>query len=646
MKKSLLKATLLLLVLFNVTAAGAQNEAEVSLDTTVTTAGLTPQPLAKAGTNVTVITRENINNSITQDIGQIISQAAGLDIPKQAGLGNAESLSIRGVPAQQVLILLNGCPLNSPSLGLFDLSQLTLENVERIEIVRGAASGLFGANAMGGVVNIITKAPKDKVPQTSIDVFMGSYNTKTYNFSFGAKPGDIDYLVTAGRSYADGWRKNNDLDNNSYSVHLGYDLKSLGRIKLNEQLYRSQVGLPGPSNVPIDQWDNSKEREASSPNARQEDHNNMLALEYQAPAMGDTTGKIRIFRNDFREVYRNPDYSIDDLRRTLSRGFNGQVDISKSFSLGYEYREDGLRQANNDLQREVVNEGAFYNSLFGEYNWDLTPLSVTLGARYDHHSIAGGQLSPRLNLTYMISPNWKTSFNAARGFRPPTLNDLFWPRQVESFFGTTYITQGNTKVGPERAVSYDAGTEYYLDDSLRGRLTLFAIYSTDLIQWKEDMLTMTTFRYMPQNVARAENTGAEVEIEHSLGKILKQSLTYTAMQVKGKQENEEAFVLLAFRPKQKLNYTINYQPWPTTKITVCDQWIASSFEQNGENGIKIPSSTNWDLSLDRKVLDADFFFKVNDLFNQRSASRTDGFGNFYPLPGRSYWAGVNLFFKD
>lgn len=633
-----------LLLLLATNFVCAEEGAEVNLNMTVVSASLSPQPERLTGTNVTVIKAEDIAAVHTQDISQLLNQTAGLDLPKQAGLGNAQILSIRGVPSQQVLILLDGFPLNSPSLGLTDLSQIPLENIEKIEIVRGAGSAWFGANAVGGVVNIITRKPQSPLPLTDISLIGGSFNSQTYRFNLGAKPGDLDYLVSSSRSFAKGWRKNNDFANNAVNLRLGYDLHNYGQISLHNQYYRSFLGLPGPSNVPIDSWDNAQEREASSPNARQEDHTNLTYAEYWIAINEQVSAKVRSFLNDTKQIYRNTDWSIDNLRRNRSHGASLLVDLLPGFSSGMEYREDAVWQRDNNIQTDVINEAVFFQSLYAQYMKQEEVWLITFGARYDHHSISGGQLNPRLNLVYLLNQNWKASLNIARGFRPPTINDLFWPFNQESYFGMTYITVGNKNLKAEKAMSYDVGLTGKVSNNLETKTTLFYITNKDLMLWQQETVTLTTYRFTPRNFAQGKNLGLEFEASHAILSALKQRLVYTGMQAEGKQENEEDYTLLAFRPKHKLFYQLTYSPLATLQLALENKWGSASYEQSGERGVKIPSNSIWSVSLDKKINSAVLSFKTENIFNKRYASRTDGFGKFYPLPGRTYWLSFDLYF--
>ncbi|MFH1239263.1 MAG: TonB-dependent receptor plug domain-containing protein, partial [bacterium] len=188
--------------------AGISQAAELNLEQVVVTATRTPQPLANTGTNVSVITAGDIAGSKAYNLAEVVGKVAGVEISKEGTLGANQSLSLRGCRVQQVLVMVDGRSVNSTSLGMAELPQIPLANVERVEIIRGAASGLYGANAVGGVINVITKKAESDTPLTEIYFSGGTFNTSSLRVNFSQKKDNFDYMVTGGKDLSNGWREN------------------------------------------------------------------------------------------------------------------------------------------------------------------------------------------------------------------------------------------------------------------------------------------------------------------------------------------------------------------------------------------------------------------------------------------------------
>ena len=152
-------------------------------------------PVEKTATNITVISEDEIQKSDAKTVGAVLENKIGIvEVSKRGTLGSSSDLRIRsgGDSANQVLVMIDGRPVNNISLGSANLTEIPTENIERIEVMRGPSSALYGANALGGVVNIITKKAIDVKPRTEIGIEYGSFNTQSYKMNFSVKPGNAD----------------------------------------------------------------------------------------------------------------------------------------------------------------------------------------------------------------------------------------------------------------------------------------------------------------------------------------------------------------------------------------------------------------------------------------------------------------------
>ena len=232
----------LALVSIDPTATGA----EVELGQVVVTATRTEIEISDVPQSISVITKEEIMNSPDRTIPEVIQRAAGVLITNNGPMGSLTTANIRGSEAQQVLIMIDGRRINNAQNGQFDLSALPLtkDEIERIEVLRGGASALYGADAMGGVVNIITKSPT-KEPYTRIAGSYGRFATQEYSLSHRWKPGAFGYGLFASRGLSDGFRSNSDYDAWTLGGDLSYDFPWKGELKLSARNIQKEVGVPG-----------------------------------------------------------------------------------------------------------------------------------------------------------------------------------------------------------------------------------------------------------------------------------------------------------------------------------------------------------------------------------------------------------------
>ena len=185
-------------------------------------------PVEKTATNITVISEEEIKNSDAKNVGEVLENKTGIvEVSKYGTLGSLSELRIRsgGSSSKQVLLMIDGRPVNDISGGSSNLSEIPTENIEKIEVLRGPSSALYGANALGGVVNIITKKATTQKPKTEIGLNYGSFNTQNYNFNFSAMPGKANIFLAGSKNLTDGFRDNSDYDSTNLSAKIGYDLE-------------------------------------------------------------------------------------------------------------------------------------------------------------------------------------------------------------------------------------------------------------------------------------------------------------------------------------------------------------------------------------------------------------------------------------
>ncbi|PKM92647.1 MAG: hypothetical protein CVU80_02235, partial [Elusimicrobia bacterium HGW-Elusimicrobia-4] len=533
--------------------------------------------------------------------------------------------------SQQVLVMVDGRPVNDSSLGSANLTEIPSENIERIEIMRGPSSALYGANALGGVVNIITKKATAVKPKTEIGIEKGSFNTQNYKMNFTAMPGKANIFLSGGKNITDGFRDNSDYDATNLSAKIGYDFEKYGELTLSNGFLTSELGVPGPNYVfdPIT-WQKIilPEKEASSPNANQKDKKIYNQLEHKIN-IKNTSVQTKIYQDYQERHYKNPDSSSfkDTISRPQNFGFSSQVDIN-SIVLGLEERNESFKRTDDLVQ--TVKKSRNNTAVFFQKTFEMNKLFLTPGIRYDYNSLYKDSTNPRLSTVYKLTGEIKLSANVGTAFRAPTYEDLYSP------FDPSMWTQGNPNVGPEKSIGTDIGIEYSIKDILLSRLTLFYNYINDFIQWAP---TGPNGLWVPDNVAKAFSRGVELELKNDISKKLTQNLNYTFLESWGKETG--TYKVLQYTPKHRLNYGLNYSAPLKLKTKLGVEYTHKQEWKAGTTDKKIPGYTLANLRVSRKILQSEVYFSCENLFNKRYFAREN-----YPLPGRTFSGGINLYLWD
>jgi outer membrane cobalamin receptor len=561
------------LVLTGVNPSWADS-APARMDAVIVTATRTREEIRNVPNTVTVIGPAEIEASSARNVGELLKGSLGLEINSYGPLGAAQSVSIRGSSASQVLVMVDGRPINSITFGSSDLSEIPIEQIERVEVVKGPTSHLYGANAMGGVINIITKKAT-AASSLKAGVSYGSFNTQTYSAEHGQQLDRFSYLLTGGYKVSDGFRDNSAYKGKDFSSKLSYQASERLSMSLLTVVHQDGLGVPGPKppagTVPL--FGNS---EVTSLFDHQDNtlFNNNLNLSWEPHDKVQVSGQVY---QDWRELKYRQKYSlfttaVEDNSTYRAGIWGGNIILGwnlpyqNKLILGTDYRKEDLEAETitTDLSTSITSATQWKpdNSIWGFFAQDhwqaLSWLRLAGGVRYDRTSRYGSETSPDFGL--VLSPLKETRIKAHYGqaFRPPTFNDLFWPNF------------GNTQLKPEKGTSYEVNWEQgLLDQKVQFTLGVFRWEVTDKIEWVPD----ATGTWKPQNVNEQNTWGSEIGFQWSPLKEVTLSLGYTYLD--SKQKNQEVQDALtgetalverraASVPKHQGRLTLGYRmPWGT-----------------------------------------------------------------------------------
>jgi len=514
----------------------SKSETVAVLDEVVVTATKTEEKRRDIANAVVIKDALDIAEAPAQSLGVLLANEPGIDLRTRGNYGGAsEELQIRGMGADGTLLVVDGVALNSPSLGSADVSQIPLNSIERIEVVKGPGSLLYGSGAMGGTVNIISKKPKREGYTAKVEAGYGTENT--YHLaaeSGGFVAGDFGYYLTANRKESDSFRDNSDLTQSDVTLNLLYDKGERFSGEFNFGYVQREYGLPGakpPAGTVAYSLNGEQFYNSESANLldRGEEHNrhSSLALKGKAGELLNwrLKGDCAVLISDNHSRY-SFDGSGDNTKVTnTARGLEGNLDLHPTTYLGLlagsEYRNfdyENEQQALDTTGAPVAlglssaKHQVFTNGTFAELNLrPLEQVKLIAGYRYETHSRFGHEKVGRYGLVVTPLTDTVLKINHGQHFKAPTMNDLFWPDDGA-------FTKGNPNLKPETGWHTDITAEQSLfGGKVFATVSWFKWDIADKIAWAQDpnqpSPTGWGNYWVPSNINTYRATGWEGEVK-------------------------------------------------------------------------------------------------------------------------------------
>lgn len=508
----------LIIFLFYCLYANAQDSARVSsLEEVVVTANKYAKKQTETGKVLTVISREQLERSQGKTLGEVINGVAGTAIiGANSNLGTNQTVSMRGSSSGNVLILINGIPVNDPSVNdnYIDLNFFSLQQVERIEILKGGQSTLYGSDAVAGVINIITKKTGAKGQHADISVAAGSYGTLRSNIGLShageRSRASLQYGFTRSNGFSSSFDSTGkeDYDKDGYHQH---NVTGNWQLKLTDKLQANIFGLYSWYKTAIDGSAYADEKDF---NVTTDHVQGGVGLAY---AINDGTiqfnyryNKVnRLYLDD--SVYRAPNY----LRVT----YDGGTHYAELYGSRKWKNVEVL--AGIDYRRNTMEQDLLSVSSFGPYTASITDsmgrmsqispyasvvlkankmFHLELGGRMNVHSEYGTNFSYTVNPSVFINNKVKLFVNLYSAYKAPTLFQLFDP-----LFGNPQLT-------PELSLNVEGGAQWFITSGLNARAVYFYRNTNDAIEFIYTDPDNYVSKYA--NISNKKARGVELELEY------------------------------------------------------------------------------------------------------------------------------------
>lgn len=599
------------------------------------TATRTESKMVDVPVNTTVISAEKIADRHYLDVADVLKDVPGATV-MDTGVGAYEKKVVLNGD-ERVLVLVDGKRVNidmgTMSRASYDLNQMPdVSLIERIEVVKGHGGALYGSDAVGGVVNIITKKVDHSYGKVSMG--FGSHQARDAKAMYTIKEGKTGVMVAASKykqgyhEYKDAkteankrWPAASTYENEKVSVKLSQELSETSNLELGYDFSKFE-GVRSYS---------TKAKSASFSNKKTND----FYAKYNWTVNDKDQGFIQLYRNKYDY------YNAGDMYET-DTGFEAQQNITLSDNnrlvVGASYRKAKALNATSYTAEKSINNKA----VFVSDQWEFAPSwTLDAGVRYDKHSTAGSKTTWSAGLNKKFDENSHAYFNWGQVFKAPTLDDLYYySYYYDDRNKYTYESYGNPNLKPEKGDTWTIGYGTKIADKTSVNISYFQSKLEDAIDWdttNSDNASVSIVR----NVDKQKKNGMELSVAHELNDNWDLEASYTYIRVKN-NEHGSGYVRDANYIPNMYRFGVRYHD---------DLWNADLFLRGGSGADKSAYVDSKYMTLDMSVAykatkDLSFYAKGYNLFNKAYAESAgiDGGTYKYPAQGRRFIIGAEYTF--
>ena len=559
-----------------------------------------------------LINRKEIKGTGVQTLTDIIRWVPGVTISGGAPNGAARRFTsmINGLPSQYSMILIDGERAKSEHIHTgVNLNLIPVEMIDRVEVVKGPVSALYGSDAFGGIINIITKP----IPQSAsygANFSYGKYNTRNINLYHGNSLKKFGYYVNINQIHSDGVPDASDIqfdyDQLNFLGKLTYTLSNRSAFSFNSRVYRNKYLRKSTIPKVTDYWTD-------------------LSTHWRYKIEKKTSFKTSLYYSHFKGEYR------DDNNRTImgESVLDGKIGNLHSITTGLEIRNEEFSRAATPEKITTILSGFIKDELL--LNSKIIPV---LALRADYHPKVGTVWTPKVGGLYRLSSKTDIRASIGKGFRAPSLQDLY----EDKFDHKTYYRDGNIHLKPEYSMNYNISAEHFFTDNLIAKISGFRNEFKDMI-----MATNSGEIYNGRTVLRRENIqkalaqGIESEIRAIIG-----NMRFVICHTYANTKDEDDFPI-AYSP-QHLTTVRLYKYFPKVGFYTflsLEKAVDRYYKTKEGNKDVLQNYTLLNLSMDKRFTDQILaFIRIENLLNAKFEIYEDGksLAGF----GYSILVGINL----
>ena len=560
------------------------------------------------GSSVEIISAEEIKKNSFNFVSEALQTSSGVYVSQTGSFGGTATVRIRGASSDQTLVLIDGVPISDPSSpgGGYDFSSLLTSNIDRIEILKGSQSTLWGSDAIGGVINIVT-FENASIPNIHLNTEIGSFNTEKIGTDFNIANEHNSLFLSYDSYKSDGISKADKRDGNNEKDGIGSRSYLL---KTNHNIFNSEIS----SNINYRESDVDYDGYGFATGVTDSDENtkgrqlNWSLLLRKAFLDDQLVNSILFGESEIdRKYYTNniENFSAKGERKFIRYVGNYSLNDNNSFTFGFENEEVATSGVDFDTRSIFLLYETLISKNFG----------FSLGLRGDDRNNLVSQETPKITVFYSLNDEWRLRANWGEGFKLPTI--------FQSTFFCCGAEKPNENLLPETSEGYEIGIDYKSNENFNKIGVTF---------FDQDISNMIDFSFSIggyENIKKVYSKGVEVNFVSQL----KDNITISGSFTKLDSENEFSSRLSRL-PEEKGNLNIDFS------LGLKNNFYISLF-YNGDEVDPRGEVSDWfrsDLNFSRNISDkAKIYFKVKNIFDEEYQ---DIYG--YGTEERSFSIGINL----
>lgn len=571
---------------------------------TISSATKSEEKLKNVTANVDVITAEDIESRKFKTVIEALNSLSGVSISSNGGIGQTSSVYLRGMDSKRTLVLIDGVRYNDITTpnGAANFEHLMINDIERIEVIKGAQSSIWGADASAGVINIITKSAKDGT-HGNATIEYGRYNSKIARANISHKNENFDAKLSATRVDTDGFsaispNKSSDAkkyekdgyENTTANLKLGYNFNDSNRISTSYDVIDTKVNFD------------------LTPDDKISEANTLTHLANLTYENRNDIALTKVYTN-YTEIKRDSKSSsgTSNFRAKVKEyGLNTSIDYlsSSNVTMGADYKDF----EDKEMSKDYDNKGIFISNT-NKFFDDKTIFTQAL--RYDRYSDFENKTTGKIGIKQYIIEDLNISANYGTGYNVPTFENLFaptvtYPAWYPGGSASTYLS--NPDINPEKTKSYDLSIEY------KGfSVTYFRNKVNNLIssQYIGNIGGVDT--YKPMNLSGDSIfKGTEIAYKNEVIEDTFLNLSYTNLSAKDKDGNK-----LLNRPTNKFNFGVDYYGLKDFHFNINGEYIGTRYSWGSPNSVKTGNYTIWNAVVDYDISkNFSTYLKLDNILNK------------------------------